>query len=102
MNRTGKIAIILFGAAVLICCASLIRDGLRSIAKEIRDKPWPRMPDTLTIRELTVRQATLWGPTDSSNHYRIAIENMSMKVGTNEMTTRDLKIDAQPSDKKQK
>ncbi len=81
MSRTGKIAVILFGAAVLICCALLIRSGLLSIAKEIRNKPWPRVPETVNVSEVTVRQATIEADrsaTNGTNNVKITIENMKV------------------------
>ncbi len=81
MNRTGKIAVMLFGAAVLICCALLIRFGLLSIAREIRDKPWPRVPETVNVSEVTVRQATIEAgrtATNGTNNVTITIENMKV------------------------
>ncbi len=81
MSREGKIAIALFAAAVLIGCALLIRNGLLSIAKEIRDKPWPRVPEAVNVRELTVRQATIEAgrsATNGTNNVRITIENMKV------------------------
>ena len=81
MNRTGKIVLTLFGAAVLICCALLIRNGLLSIAQEIRDKAWPRVPEAVNIREVTVRQATIGAgqsTTNNTNNVKITIENMKV------------------------
>jgi hypothetical protein len=81
MNRTGKIALTLFVAAVLIVCALLIRNGLLAIAKEIRDKPWPRVPEAVNISEVAVRQATIaagGSATNGTNNVRITIENMKV------------------------
>ncbi len=81
MSRTGKIVVTMFGAAVLIGCALLIRSGLLSIAKEIRDKPWPRFPEAVNVSEVTVRQATIQADrsaTNGSNNVKITIENMKV------------------------
>jgi hypothetical protein len=81
MNRTGKIAVLLFGAAVLVCCALLVRGGLLSIAREIRDKPWPRMPETVNVGEVAVKQATIEAgrsATNGTNNVTITIQNMKV------------------------
>ena len=88
MSRTSKIAALLFGAAVLLCCALLIRHELRAIAREIRDKPWPRMPQAINIKEVTVGRATIEGgpsATNGTNSVKITIENMKLNTtgGTN-------------------
>jgi hypothetical protein len=81
MSHRSKIAITLFGAAVLISCALLVRTGLLAIAREIRDKPWPRIPESVSVSEVTVRQATIEADrslTNGTNNVKITIENMKV------------------------
>ncbi len=102
MNHTGKIAAILFGAAVLICCALLVRNGLLSIAREIRDVPRPRMPEVVNVKEVTVGQATIQAgrsATNGTNNVKITVENMKLNAtnGTNaaKITIENMSLDVQ-------
>ncbi len=100
-------------AAVLLGCALLIRDGLLSIAREIRAKPLPQVPQSVNIREVTIKQATLELPrsaTNGSNNLRLTIKEATVETpgsatnSTNHVrvTIEDMKVDATLSPPKQK
>ncbi len=113
MNRTHAIILTAVAALVLLGCALLVRDGLRSIAKEIHAKPWPQMPDALNVKELTVQRATIESPLsgpNASNRFSVIIKQATIEGlpgGTNgsnslKMTIDNLKLDAQVSQPKEK
>jgi hypothetical protein len=78
MNRKDMLVGVVVVAIALIVCALVIRDGLLSIAWEIRNKPLAEFPESLSLGEVTIEQVTLEAPnaTNSGHNAKITIENM--------------------------
>jgi hypothetical protein len=80
MNRKDIVISVALLAIGLITCALLVRDGLVSIATEIRQKPLPRFPESLNVSQVTIRQATLEAATGTNGNHNVKINIENMKV----------------------
>ncbi len=78
MSRKDTFLTLLVLGTVFVACALIIRSGLVSIASAVRDKPLPALPESVNVREMTIRQATVQAPsgTNTSHNVSVTIENM--------------------------
>lgn len=78
-SKLTPFAIFALGAAI-IAAACIVHNGLVAVATAVREKPLPALPESISIRELTIRQATVEAPSATTTNHNVSVRIENMRL----------------------